>query len=141
MNEWKDKITRRLKQANESLEEANVLLREEMSLHSVMNRLYYAIYYSVIALFLKKQIEIASHGGVLNLFGRYFVKTGIFKKDLSKVLHNALRLRLKGDYHLIEDIQKEDVENLLQKAENFVMKIEEYLLKKIEDSEKDNDPK
>jgi len=141
MNEWKDKMTRRLKHANESLEEANLLLREGMSARSVMNRLYYAVFYSVLALFLEKQIELATHQGALNYFGRYFIKTGIFEKDLSNVLHNSFRLRIKGDYRLTEDIQKEDVEDIHPKAKNFVKKIEEYLLKKIEDNEKDNDLK
>lgn len=31
MNEWKDKMTRRLKHANESLEEADVLLRRDQT--------------------------------------------------------------------------------------------------------------
>lgn len=135
MNEWKDKMTRRLKHANESIQEANVLLREGMSARSIMNRSYYAIHYSVLALFLEKQIKIATHGGALNLFGRYFIKTGIFDKGLSKVLQNALRLRIKGDYSQTEDLQNEDVENQVPMAKDFVNKIEEYLLKKINDNE------
>ncbi|MBW8050258.1 MAG: HEPN domain-containing protein [Cytophagales bacterium] len=135
MNEWKDKMTRRLKHANESLEEANVLLREGMSARSIMNRLYYAIHYSVLALFLKKQIEIASHSGARNLFGRYFIKTGILEKGLSKVLHVAFDLRIKGDYNQTVDLQKGDVENMFPKVQDFVNKIEEYLLKKIQDND------
>jgi uncharacterized protein (UPF0332 family) len=42
-------IKYRLKQADDSVKEAKVLLKEGMSLRSVMNRLYYAIFYAVLA--------------------------------------------------------------------------------------------
>ncbi len=43
-------IQYRLKEADESLKEAEVLLREGMSMRAVMNRMYYAMFYAVLAL-------------------------------------------------------------------------------------------
>lgn len=40
-------IKHRLKQADDSVEEAKVLLKEKMSHRAVMNRLYYAMFYAV----------------------------------------------------------------------------------------------
>ena len=43
-------IRHRLEQAEDSIKEAKLLQKEGMSFRSVMNRLYYAMFYSVLAL-------------------------------------------------------------------------------------------
>ena len=91
-------IDYRLTEARESLEEAKVLLREKMSNRSVINRLYYAMFYAVLAILQDKQIGSSKHSGVIAVFDREFVKTRIFDKKLSKALHRAFELRQKGDY-------------------------------------------
>lgn len=49
-------IQYRLSHADDSIKEAEVLLKEGMSLRSVMNRLYYAMFYAVLALLQEKQL-------------------------------------------------------------------------------------
>ncbi|HCC69053.1 MAG TPA: hypothetical protein DEP99_04110 [Nitrospiraceae bacterium] len=49
-------IEYRLKEAEDSIEEAEVLLREGMSMRAVMNRLYYAMFYAVLALLQEKEL-------------------------------------------------------------------------------------
>jgi len=68
----------RLKEAEDSIKEAEVLLREGMSMRAVMNRLYYAMFYAVLALLQEKELGTSKHGGAISLFDREFVKTGIF---------------------------------------------------------------
>ena len=121
-------IRYRLSQAHDSLEEAKLLLKEGMSLRSVMNRLYYALFYAVLALLQEKNIGTSKHRGVISAFDKEFIKTGIFDKDLSKTLHRAFDLRQKGDYVEQADIVKGDVDELLPKAIDFVDKVEHYLL-------------
>jgi len=58
-------IDYRLTEARESLEEAKVLLREKMSNRSVINRLYYAMFYAVLAILQDKQIGSSKHSGVI----------------------------------------------------------------------------
>jgi uncharacterized protein (UPF0332 family) len=81
----------RLKEADESIEEAKVLLREGMSMRAVMNRLYYAMFYSVLALLQEKKMGTSKHAGVISLFDREFIKEGIFDKELSRTLHRAFK--------------------------------------------------
>ena len=59
-NNKKTLIEYRLKQARDPINEAEVLLREGMSFPSVMNRLYYAMFYTVLALFQDKHIPFCS---------------------------------------------------------------------------------
>ena len=58
-------IKYRLKEADASIEEARVLLREDMSLRAVMNRLYYAMFYAVLALLQEKQLGTSKHMGAI----------------------------------------------------------------------------
>ena len=68
----------RLNEAEESIREAELLLRENMSMRAVMNRLYYAMFYAVLALLQKKQIATSKHTGVITHFDKEFVKEGGF---------------------------------------------------------------
>lgn len=117
----------RLSQARDSLREADVLQREEMNLRSVMNRLYYAMFYAVLALLQTKQLGTSKHSGAIALFDREFVKPGIFPKELSKALHRAFELRQKGDYLEEAEITSADVEEVRPLAGEFVEKAESVI--------------
>ncbi len=120
----------RISQARDSLREADVLLRGEMSLRSVMNRLYYAMFYAVLALLQTKQLGTSKHSGAIALFDKEFVKTGTFPKELSKALHRAFELRQKGDYMEETEISTADMEEIRPFAERFVDKAESVVLEK-----------
>jgi uncharacterized protein (UPF0332 family) len=120
-------IDYRLAEARESLEEAKVLLREKMSNRSVMNRLYYAMFYAVLALLQDKQLSSSKHSGVIAVFDREFVKTEIFDKKLSKVLHRAFELRQRGDYMENTVISDSDVEDIMLLTAEFLSSAEEFL--------------
>ena len=57
----------RLKEADDSIREAEVLLREGMSMRAVMNRLYYAMFYAVLALLQEKELGTSKHSGAISL--------------------------------------------------------------------------
>jgi len=122
-------INYRLQQAEDSIEEAKILLQAEMSPRSVMNRLYYAMFYVVLALLQSKQMGTSKHIGAISFFDREFVKTGIFSKELSKTLHQAFELRQKGDYMEQADVKKEDLQEIFPKVIDFVAQIKSYLLR------------
>lgn len=62
--------------------EADVLDQSGMSRRSVMNRLYYAMFYAVLALLQEKEMGTSKHSGAIALFDREFVKTGTFPKEM-----------------------------------------------------------
>jgi len=122
-------IQYRLKEADDSINEAGVLLKEGMSMRAVINRLYYAMFYAVLALLQQKQIGTSKHSGVISCFDKEFVKKGIFDKELSKSLHRAFELRQKGDYMEETEVTKEDVDDLFPKTIDFVNRVKSYLTK------------
>jgi uncharacterized protein (UPF0332 family) len=121
-------IQYRLNEADDSIKEAEVLLREGMSMRAVMNRLYYALFYAVLALLQKEQLTTSKHSGVISRFDSEFVKKGVFDKELSKTLHRAFDLRHKGDYMEEAEVTKEDVDEMLPKVADFVSQVKDYLL-------------
>jgi len=121
-------IQYRLQQADDSIKEATVLLKEGMSFRAVTNRLYYAMFYTVLALLQEKQIGTSKHAGAISLFDKEFIKSGIFDKALSIALHRAFELRQKGDYMEQAEVTKEDVDEIFPKTLDFVNKAKTYLL-------------
>lgn len=124
-------IKYRLSQARDSIKEADVLLREGMSHRSVMNRLYYAMFYGVLALLQDRQIGTSKHSGAISFFDKEFIKTGKFNREYSKALHRAFELRQKGDYMEQSEVTKQDIDEIRPKAEDFLNKVEGYLFKKL----------
>jgi len=121
-------IKYRLEEAEDSIKEAEVLLKEGMSMRAVMNRLYYAMFYAVLALLQEKGMGTSKHAGAISLFDREFIKKGVFDEKLSKILHRAFELRQKGDYMEQAEVTQSDVDEMLPETKEFVRKVRMYLL-------------
>ena len=50
------------------------------------------------ALLLVKDLKASTHKGVISLFGKHFVKTGIFSREMGKLHNEIYNERLIGDY-------------------------------------------
>ena len=99
MTEYKkDLIQYRLERANESLHDARILYENKGSPSSIVNRAYYAIFYSALALLVTADVEPAKHSGVLSKFDEIFIRHGVFPKEMSKIIHHAFDMRQAGDY-------------------------------------------
>jgi uncharacterized protein (UPF0332 family) len=124
-------IKYRLERAKESMGDAKQLF-ENGSLHSVVNRIYYAMFYSVIALLLTRHLS-SKHSGVRALFNREFVNKGKLDKDSGRFYSEIFEKRQKGDYKDLVEFKREEVEIWLKKGEMFVKKIEKLTLKTMEE--------
>lgn len=119
-------LTYRLEQADESLEATRTLLAKRLTRPAV-NRAYYAMFYAVLALLSVEKKETSKHSGAIALFDRDYVKSGVFKKDFSRWLHNAFDLRQRSDYAAEYQVSMEEAEEALNNAELFVKEIQKYL--------------
>lgn len=97
IEDQQDYISYRLRKADESFADAE-LLAENRRWNSVVNRLYYASYYAVIALLLSRGIKSSTHDGCRTQFGLVFIKTDIIEKRYRKHFSKLFDLRQKGDY-------------------------------------------
>jgi len=96
---------------------------------SCASRCYYAMFFMAEALLLTKNLSASSHKGVISLFGKHFVKTGIFNRELGRALNDAYDKRLIGDYGVGFLVTMEEAEDLMKTAENFVQILKKYLTK------------
>ncbi|NVM01277.1 MAG: HEPN domain-containing protein [Candidatus Helarchaeota archaeon] len=117
--ERKTIIKYRLERAEETIKDAESLLNEG-SLFSAVNRIYYAMFYSINALLLLKGLSSSKHSGVRNLFNKEFVNTGIVNKEFGRFYNTIFEYRQKGDYEDFVEFNKEDVRKWLKKANNFI---------------------
>ena len=67
-----DLISYRLERAEESIEAADLLLKNSM-VASSMNRIYYAMFYAVQALLVLHGVSFSKHGKVKGYFNREFI--------------------------------------------------------------------
>lgn len=130
MNDYKkDLIQYRLERADESLQDAKILYKNEGSPSSIVNRAYYSIFYAALALLVTEKVEPTKHSGVLAKFDELFIKRGIFPKEMSKIIHQAFDMRQAGDYQKSVTITKEQAIDILESAEKFIKTVEEELTK------------
>ena len=73
----KDSTQQLLSNAEETLNAAQVLFKEDY-LRDAVNRAYYAVFYIAEALLNEKDLHFKKHGTVHGSFAQHFVKTGIF---------------------------------------------------------------
>jgi uncharacterized protein (UPF0332 family) len=78
-----------LKRADRYLVSAEVLERDG-DFESSVSRSYYAMFFSAQALLLSKGLHFSSHKMTISAFGEHFVKTGIFPKEMEKILIRLL---------------------------------------------------
>ena len=67
----------RFQKSTDSLKQAKILPDNQMFDGSI-NRSYYSIFYSIRSILGLVHLDSSKHSGVLTLFDKYFVKTGIF---------------------------------------------------------------
>ncbi len=116
----------RIQEALDSVEEAEILLRESKS-RGAMNRIYYAMFYAANALLAFKELSASRHSGVISIFHREFVKPGIFPKEIAKFLDIAFNLRTKGDYRDFVTLEEKEIKDLIEQGKLFIRKAKEIV--------------
>jgi len=117
----------RMREAEESLDEARFLLAGGKSARSVINRAYYAMFYSILALLVYEEFSSSKHSGVLSYFNRRFIKGGVFDKSLGLWLSKAFELRQRVDYREQVEPAHEQATQILGEADRFVKAVAAHL--------------
>ncbi|OGW53771.1 MAG: hypothetical protein A2Z46_06840 [Nitrospirae bacterium RBG_19FT_COMBO_55_12] len=121
------RIHDKLKQARNFLSEAEALLSEGAELSFVINSLYYAMLYPVLALLGAWKITTYSQSTSISTFDREFIEPGLFDKRFSEALHRAFELRPACACEGQKVITREDIERLLTQARDFSDAVEKCL--------------
>jgi len=117
----------RLRQAAESLEEAEFLMSGKMSPRSIINRAYYAMFYAVLALLVNEPYASSKHTGILAYFNKNFIKGGLLPEALGRSLNKAFELRQRGDYREYIELTHEQVAPFISEARSFIAAVRVHL--------------
>lgn len=96
------------------------------------NRLYYAAYYAVSALLISYKYEASTHNGVIQIFGKAFLKNEIIDKKYGKTFNQLFSLRLTGDYedrHILD--MATEVLPLVEPAKELIDTVSDMARKQI----------
>ncbi len=126
MNSQEDYIAYRIGRAWSTFSDAKALA-DVHSWNSSVNRLYYACFYAVLALFSKHDINSHTHSGVKTQLALHFIKTGILEKKLGMLYSDLFDYRQKGDYGDFFDFDEQTVKLLIPQVHEFIKIVENQL--------------
>lgn len=109
----------RIEKSGKTLQDAQ-LLADNQRWAAAANRLYYAAYYAVSALLLKNGISVKTHEGMIQMFGKHFIKSGIVSQEMGKTYSSLFSLRLTGDYEDDYNVTQADVMSIFKEAEALI---------------------
>jgi len=115
-------ISYRLQKADETFRAARELIKGGFW-NSCVNRLYYACFYAVNALFVRDGIFVKTHSGAKNQFFQNYIKTGIIDLKFSRLYSDLSDWRQKGDYNDFFDLTEDDVNPMFSQVDEFLRTI------------------
>jgi uncharacterized protein (UPF0332 family) len=130
--ETKDKnqlIKYRLEQARDTVQVVALLI-EHNKLPAAVNRIYYGIFYSLLALGLTYDFKTSKHLQLIGWFNKEFISTHKIETEYGKILKKAFESRTSGDYDIFYEFETEDVRNLFDEMQRFVSRIQRHITEK-----------
>ena len=115
-----------LEKAHACLSDGEQLMQMD-SISAAANRLYYAVFHAIHALFVANGIQSKSHHGTNAQFHQHFIKTGIIEPKFGHFIAVMENMREKADYDVIYDVTRDELEALKPVALELVQKIEQLL--------------
>ena len=125
-------FTYRLRQADETLQDIDNLIASQSSSRSIVNRSYYAMFYAVLALFIRLEIphKTSKHSGIIATFDKAIVHSGLIGAGFSRMLHETFKVRQQLDYKDMVVLSHDDAMQSVEKAREFVAAIKELITSK-----------
>ncbi|MBC8384676.1 MAG: HEPN domain-containing protein [Candidatus Cloacimonetes bacterium] len=116
-----------LEKSQETLIDVEVNINNDR-LNNAQNRIYYAIFYSVMALGYSENFITSKHYPLMGWFNKKFIhEDKTFEKEMFKIYNNAYENRQKSDYSIFVKPDKENVIKSFEEAKEFIEKITSFV--------------
>lgn len=122
----KNLILYRLEQAEETIQDVKLLIENDR-LRSAVNRIYYGMFYSMMALGLAYDFETSKHAQIIGWFNKKFIHGGLIDSKYGKIVNKAFNRRTKGDYDTYVVFEKEIVIDMFDDMKEFISSIRQFL--------------
>jgi uncharacterized protein (UPF0332 family) len=119
-------IKYRLKEAKDTIEDVHLLISNDR-LRASINRIYYGMFYSLLALGLKFDFETSKHQQLIGWFNKNFIYEGLIDAKYGKIINKALNRRTRGDYDSYVEFEKEIVAEMFEEMKDFIQEIENFI--------------
>jgi len=116
----------RLEQAIDAVGVAELLVNND-AWPTALNRIYYGMFYAVMALALRDNFQTSKHGQLIGWFNKNYVATGILSPDLSRMLQESFHRRNDADYEIKPLPDLEEINRMIQNMKLFISTIKDYL--------------
>jgi len=118
-------IRHRIKEAEETIEDVQLFIENDR-LRAAVNRIYYGIFYSILALGSAHGFETSRHPQLIGRFNKNFIHSGQIEPEYGKIINKAYNRRTKSDYDVYVVIDKETVIEMFGEMKDFISRIKEY---------------
>lgn len=125
-NERKELISYRLEEAKETIADVQLLIDNDR-LRAAVNRIYYGMFYSLLALGLAYQFETSKHQQLLGWFNKNFIHEGLIDAKFGKIINKASNRRTQGDYESYVEFDKEVILEMFGEMNEFIIEIERFI--------------
>ncbi len=122
MDKRQDLCNYRIDQAKETINVAELCF-ENGHYKDAINRAYYAAFYAVKAVLALDNIDFKRHKDVVATFNRDYVASGVYEKEIGRLLSRLQKKRENSDYDDFYIASKEEAEDQIKFAEQIVMSI------------------
>jgi uncharacterized protein (UPF0332 family) len=122
-------IRYRLDESKETILDVQLLLDNDR-LRAAVNRIYYGMFYSLLALGLAYEFETSKHQQLIGWFNRNFIHKGLIDSRYGKIINKASNRRTKGDYESFIEFDKDIILEMFEEMKDFISEIETFLNQK-----------
>ena len=119
-------VSYRLQQADECILDAMLCLQTNR-LALATNRMYYGMFYAMLALGALRQFETSKHMQMIGWFNKNFVHTGIFPSHFGRMVKRAFETRTGSDYKINEVPTADDLEIKIADMKTFIYTIKDWI--------------
>lgn len=119
-------IATRLEQAEECIVDVEISMANARY-RNAANRLYYGMFYAMLALGLLRQFETSKHQQMIGWFNKNFVHTDIFPKHFIRLVNRAFDTRTIADYKTALPPSAEELEVMFADMKLFISAIKAWI--------------
>lgn len=119
-------ISYRLEQAKDTINVVGFLIEND-KLSTAINRIYYGMFYALLALGLKFNFETSKHQQLIGWFNKEFIRTELIEKKYGRILRDAFENRTSGDYDSFVVFEQADLVLLFTDMKDFIERIETFI--------------
>jgi len=121
-----DLIAYRIEQAENTIQEIPLLIENKLY-KTAVNRIYYGMFYALLALALKHNFKTSKHRQLIGWFNKQFIKTGIIDTKYGKIINAAFENRSDSDYGLFVEFTDVEVQEMYKEMQEFINESKKHI--------------